>query len=224
MFRILNTSELPQDLQRVHLVLRIPQQGWPPAGWREHSFRKSWVRQSKERPSEWFSPFQQTKQCSSLLGSESVQLKTCCRKYCRKWWMKSYFTWKTVTVAQRSESKFFLSQTPVRGSQNMQPNSCIPRILTSNMMMILMIRQGSHLNMKMNKERRPKKTTTLSMVLSMTTSCLWRPGKNLTSLSILNSLNVLKTVSPEPSSLTPYNKPFSISTPLSCHGYKKIRE
>ena len=71
------------------------------------------------------------------------------------------------------------------------------------------------LNMKMKRERRPKKTTTLSIVLSMTTSCLWSPGKNLTSLSILNNLNVLRTVRPEPSSFIPNNRPLIISTPLN---------
>ena len=70
------------------------------------------------------------------------------------------------------------------------------------------------LNMKMKRARRPKKTTTLSIVLSMTTSCLWSPGKNLTSLSILNNLNVLRTVRPEPSSFIPNNRPLIISTPL----------
>ena len=69
------------------------------------------------------------------------------------------------------------------------------------------------LNMKIKSERSPKKTTTLSMVLSMTTRCRWRPGKNLTSLRIRKSLKVLRTLSPEPSS-TPYRTPLRISTPL----------
>ena len=38
-------------------------------------------------------------------------------------------TWKTVTVAHSRESKFFLSQLPVSGSQNLQPNRFMPRIL-----------------------------------------------------------------------------------------------
>ena len=33
-------------------------------------------------------------------------------------------TWKTVIVAQSNESKFFLSQIPVTGEQNIHPNSC----------------------------------------------------------------------------------------------------
>lgn len=41
-------------------------------------------------------------------------------------------TWKTVTMAQRRESKFFLSGrvSPSRSDPNLQPNRCIPRILT----------------------------------------------------------------------------------------------
>ena len=39
-------------------------------------------------------------------------------------------TWKTVTVAQSKESKFFLWQVPVSGSQNLHPNRFMPRILT----------------------------------------------------------------------------------------------
>ena len=38
-------------------------------------------------------------------------------------------TWKTVTVAQSKESKFFLSLIPVSGSTNLHPNRFIPRIL-----------------------------------------------------------------------------------------------
>ena len=45
-------------------------------------------------------------------------------------------TWKTVTVAQRRESKFFLSQTPVSGSQNLQPNKFIPSILKVSLLSI----------------------------------------------------------------------------------------
>ena len=55
-------------------------------------------------------------------------------------------------------------------------------------------------NMKMNNMSRPKKTATLSMVLSMTTRDLWRFGRNLTSLMILNSRNVLRTERPRPPS------------------------
>ena len=42
---------------------------------------------------------------------------------------KNDITWKTVTVAQSKESKFFLSLIPVSGSTNLQPNRFIPRIL-----------------------------------------------------------------------------------------------
>ena len=56
----------------------------------------------------------------------------------------SLLTWKTVTVAQSSESKFFLSQkssSPTR-SQNLQPNRFIPKMLT-----------------RQNRQLREKKTT-----------------------------------------------------------------
>ena len=79
------------------------------------------------------------------------------------------WTWKTVTSAQRRESKFFLSQFPVLGSQNLQPNKFIPRILKMNM----------------NNMRRPKKTATLSMVFSITISDLWRLGRNLNLLILV---------------------------------------
>ena len=69
--------------------------------------------------------------------------------------------------------------------------------------------------MNMKRDKRPKNTTTLSIVRSMTTSCLWSPGKNLTSLRILNNLNVLRTVRPDPSSFTSNIIPFIISTPLN---------
>lgn len=51
-----------------------------------------------------------------------------------KWQRKSGAepTWKTVTMAHRSESKFFLSGTVSPASVfrlNLQPKMCIPRIL-----------------------------------------------------------------------------------------------
>ena len=57
-----------------------------------------------------------------------------------------------MTRAHRRESKFFLSQVPVSGSQNLQPNKFIPRML----------------KMKMKSISRPKKTATLSIVFSIT--------------------------------------------------------
>ena len=51
----------------------------------------------------------------------------------------------------------------------------------------------------MNSIRRAKNTATLSIVRSMTTSCLLRFGRNLTSFKILNSRNVLSTERPLPS-------------------------
>ena len=116
-------------------------------------------------------------------------------------------TWNTVTVAQSKESKFFLSQIFVSGSQNLQPKRFMPRME----------------NMKMNNMRRPKKTATLSIVRSITISCRRRFGRKRTSLRILSSRNVLRkrsvicvvtflffylsTERPEPSAETPYTIP-----------------
>ena len=61
--------------------------------------------------------------------------------------------------------------------------------------------------MKMNNMSNPKNTATLSIVLSITISCLLRFGRNLTSLIILRRRNVLKTDSPVLSSVTPKMKP-----------------
>ena len=60
-----------------------------------------------------------------------------------------------------------------------------------------------HLNMKIKRASSPKKTATLSMVLSITMSCLRRLGRNLTSFKIRRSLKVLRTERPDPSSVTP---------------------
>lgn len=84
-------------------------------------------------------------------------------------------TWNTVTVAHSKESKFFLSQIFVSGSQNLQPKRFMPRME----------------NMKMKSMRRPKKTATLSIVRSITISCRRRFGRKRTSLRILNSRKVL---------------------------------
>ena len=132
-----------------------------------------------------------------------------------------FSTWKTVTVAQRRESKFFLSQRPVLGSQNIQPNNCIPRMLKECCLMINHF-CPIYLNIKMKRDKSPKKTTTLSIVLSMTISCLWSPGKNLTNFKIRKSLKVLKTVNPEPSpsSFTPNIKPLIISTLLKTNKHE----
>ena len=122
----------------------------------------------------------------------------------------NFCTWNTVTVAQSKESKFFLSQILVSGSQNLQPKRFMPRME----------------KMKMNNMRRPKKTATLSIVRSITISCRRRFGRKRTSLRILNSRKVLKkrsiqlsvcavtfpffylsTERPEPSAATPYTIP-----------------
>ena len=113
--------------------------------------------------------------CIFILVRVNVNRLTVTNKNCHG--KTILLTWKTVTVAQRRESKFFLSQRPVLGSQNMQPNSCIPRILKSHKLISfvklkLQILTFSHLKINMKRDRRPKNTTTLSMVLNMTTSCL----------------------------------------------------
>ena len=69
--------------------------------------------------------------------------------------------------------------------------------------------------MKMNSIRRPKNTATLSIVLSITTSCLLKLGKNRTNFKILSNLNVLSTDKPEPSAAIPCTRPVYISNELS---------
>ena len=61
--------------------------------------------------------------------------------------------------------------------------------------------------MNMNSIRRPKNTATLSIVLSITTNCLLKLGKNRTSFKILSSLNVLRTDNPDPSAAMPCTRP-----------------
>ena len=85
--------------------------------------------------------------------------------------------------------------------------SCLPKTLTRNIF--------SYLNMKMNSIRRPKNTATLSIVLSITTSCLLKLGKNRTNFKILSNLNVLSTDKPEPSAAIPCTRPVYISNELS---------
>ena len=92
----------------------------------------------------------------------------------------------------------------------MQPNRFIPRILKyfrDFKVLLTRTERNVHLNMKMKRARRPKKTATLSMVFSITMSCRLRLGRNLTSLRILRSLKVLRTDRPDPSSVTPYTIP-----------------
>ena len=125
-----------------------------------------------------------------------------------------------MTVAHSRESKFFLSQTPVSGSQNLHPNRFIPRILKkmsfSTFKKWLFFKAFSiHLKIKMNKASKPKNTATLSIVFSITINCLRRLGRNLTSFRILSSRNVLNTDSPDPSSVTPYTMPLYNSIALS---------
>ena len=67
----------------------------------------------------------------------------------------------------------------------------------------------------MNSIRRPKNTATLSIVLSITTSCLLKLGKNRTNFKILSNLNVLSTDKPEPSAAIPCTRPVYISNELS---------
>lgn len=54
-----------------------------------------------------------------------------------------------------------------------------------------------YLKMNMNKINREKKTATLSMVLSMTKSCLRKLGINRTNFNIRSSRKVRKTLKPE---------------------------
>ena len=60
-----------------------------------------------------------------------------------------------------------------------------------------------YLNMNIKSMRRPKNTATLSIVLSITTNCLLKLGRNRTSFKILSSLNVRRTDNPEPSAAIP---------------------
>ena len=114
-----------------------------------------------------------------------------------------------MTVAQSRESKFFLSQLPVSGSQNLQPNRFMPRILSRGTKIVSKMKKkrclyaSCYLKMKIKSISRPKKTATLSMVLSMTIRDRWRLGRNLTILMILSSLKVLRTPRPRPPSVTP---------------------
>ena len=68
--------------------------------------------------------------------------------------------------------------------------------------------------MNINSIRSPKNTATLSIVLSITTSCLLKLGKNRTSFKILSSLNVLSTDNPDPSASMPCTSPLYISNVL----------
>lgn len=54
----------------------------------------------------------------------------------------------------------------------------------------------THLNMKINKTNKAKKVATLSIVLSITTSCLRSAGMKRTSLSIRSSRKVRRTERP----------------------------
>ena len=55
------------------------------------------------------------------------------KKVCERQKTRGFIlTWKTVTMAHKRESKFFLSGSvsPSLSDPNLQPNRCIPRILT----------------------------------------------------------------------------------------------
>ena len=69
--------------------------------------------------------------------------------------------------------------------------------------------------MNIKSMRRPKNTATLSIVLSITTNCLLKLGRNLTSFKILSSLNVRRTDNPEPSAAIPWTRWVYISKELS---------
>ena len=71
-----------------------------------------------------------------------------------------------------------------------------------------------YLKMKIKSIRRPKKTATLSIVLSMTMSCRLRFGRKRTSFRIRSRRNVLRTDRPDPSLLIPSASAVYISNPL----------
>jgi hypothetical protein len=58
------------------------------------------------------------------------------------------------------------------------------------------LKENPYLKMKIKSMRSPKNTATLSMVRSITTSCLRRFGRKRTSFKILNSRNVRRTERP----------------------------
>ena len=68
--------------------------------------------------------------------------------------------------------------------------------------------------MNIKSIRRPKNTATLSIVLSITTNCLLKLGKNRTSFKIRRSRNVLKTDKPDPSAAIPCTRWVYISNEL----------
>lgn len=59
------------------------------------------------------------------------------------------------------------------------------------------IRTATYLNIKMKSTKREKNTATLSMVRSITKSCLRRLGRNRTSFRILSRRKVRRTLRPE---------------------------
>lgn len=67
--------------------------------------------------------------------------------------------------------------------------------------------QRDYLNMKMKSMSRAKKTATLSIVRSMTTSWRRRLGRNLTNLRILRRRKVRSTDMPLPSISMPWKSP-----------------
>ena len=153
-------------------------------------------------PSELSSPSQQIKLYSSLLGSRSIKVYICIvycfLKFCPKFYLKHSYSGpeKRVKVFPVTQSCSRVTEHTTKQLHSQYTK--LDQFLNQE--------KGSiyfYLKMNMKSERSPKNTTTLSMVLSITNSCLWSPGKNLTSFNILHNLNVLKTVKPEPSSFTP---------------------
>lgn len=128
----------------------LPQLGnlqpeWQRVNWRARSFQKSSEPQSKEQHREKWRPCHCTTPYSSPPEWESAANGHAKGRTClvtqRKggatilllvWTQWPIVTWKTVTMAQSKESKFFLSGTVSPASVfklNLQPNMCIPRIL-----------------------------------------------------------------------------------------------
>lgn len=121
-----------------------------------------------------------------------------------KHFLDDIFTWKTVKIAQRRESKFFLEHSKSRCSlwatltclQNLQPNKFIPKMLQKQFrifsfsfvkrlsivdkfllsLSLEFVRRSnfSYLKMKMNRSKSEKNVATLSIVRSITT---WKQVK-----------------------------------------------
>ena len=149
------------------------------------------------QPSDWSAPFHRKVQCSNLLGSGSkvkkeqviVNIEFLC-----------LLPEKQLLLPKEGNQSSFYHKFLFQDHKTCTQTSSYPKCWKRNVH-ILPVR--NYLKMKIKSMRSPKNTATLSMVLSITISCLWRFGKKQTSFIILRSRNVLNTESPEPSSVTP---------------------